>query len=1048
MRKLRLLLACLLVASIGLVNAQTRTASGTVVSAEDGQPIVGASVVVKGTTQGISTNANGKFSLNVSTTAKTLVISYIGMTTTEVNVGADVTVRLQPQDKTLDEVLIVVPYGTTKRSSFTGSAATVDSKKLEARPISNISQALSGAAPGVQTTIGGGQPGSGLSIRIRGFGSINASSAPLYVVDGAIYNGNISDMNPADIENITILKDAASTSLYGSSAGNGVVLVTTKNGSKGQKKPSINFSTTFGTSQRGIPEYERIGIWDYYPVMWKQLYNREIFSNNATPAAAAAAASKNVFDELKYNPFKGVAGYDIVGADGKLNPAATTLLYGDDVDWEKGITRNAFRQEYGISLNYQGDKADTYASIGYLKDNGYTIKSDFSRFSGRLNSTYKPTNWLKAGMSISAFRTSSGTIGDGETAYVNPFFFTRFMSPIYPIHLHDDITGDYILDVEGNKIYDFEKARGKDGKSGRHVIAEMENNFVKNTRDGLNSRSSLEFKLMPELTFTTNLTYDNSNAFSTDYTNRIVGDSKGKGALEKANGRSTSVTLNELLQYERMFDKHTLSVLLGHENYYYQYESHSSRKTKQVLDDLYEYGNFVTPEDLSSYTDNYRKEGYFTRLNYNYDSKYYGSLSFRRDGSSRFKDNKRWGNFWSGGLSWRISQEKFLANARWIDDLKFRTSYGQTGNDALGTFYAYQTLYALGYNNNEQPGILFSKLGNPDLMWETQINWDAAIEFAFFRRVRGTIEYFNKQSKDLLFSLPLPLSSGTPSVNANIGKVRNQGVEIELNVDILKEKDFLWTVGINGTHVNNKVLELPANRKEILSGTKKITEGHSIYDYWLKQYRGVDPEDGAALYTFDSKNTFSADDCRITAAGDTLTTNQAKAKYDYNGKSSIPKVYGGFNTMFRYKDFELGANFTYQLGGTTYDGAYQSLMGMDGMGGALHVDAMNKSWKQKGDVTDVPRLDAGQPTNFNATSDRWLISSNALLLKSLYFSYNLPKNILSKVSISQAKITLSGENLFYLTKRKGLDPMQSYDGTVGNFYTTSRVFTVGLQFSL
>ncbi|RRD69930.1 SusC/RagA family TonB-linked outer membrane protein [Tannerella forsythia] len=1050
-QKIIMLMTFLLIGA-GSLMAQTQV-QGTVVD-EQGEPVIEASIVLKtDRTKGTISDIDGKFTLSVPN-GSTLVFSFVGFKTQEAVAQPNMKITMMGDTETLDEV-IVVAYGTAKKSSFTGSATSVGSQRLEMRPISNVSQAITGAAPGVQTTLGSGQPGSSLDIRIRGFGSVNASNKPLYIVDGSPYTGDISDLNPADIENLTILKDAASTSLYGSSAGNGVVLITTKKGKGQSRKPIVRVTSSWGTSMRGIPEYERVGIMDYYPMMWKQLYNSYIYADKPlSEAAAAAQASKAVFEELKYNPFKGVKGEEIVGADGKLNPSATSLLYGDDTDWEKAITRSANRSEYGISLSQQGEKSDSYASLNYLKDNGYVFKTMFERFSGRVNANYKATEWLKGGVNISAFRTKSTYSRGDETGYVNPFFFSRFIGPIYPVYLHDETTGEYILDANGEKIYDYEKPRGKDAFSGRHILAETDYNFEQITRDGINSRMYATVNILPELEFTVNLSYDNTNSHTTEYKNREVGDSKDKGSLEKENTRSTTVNLNQLLNYKKTFsDVHNFDILLGHENYLSDYESLTSRKGKQILDNVYEYGNFITPEVLSSYTRTYRKEGYFTRVNYDYNNKYYGSLSFRRDGTSRFHKDKRWGNFWSVGGSWRIGQEEFMKNLTWIDDLKIRASYGQTGvddvldEDGYSIYYAYQTLYGIGWNNFENPGILFSKLGNNTLLWETQISSDVALEFSFLERIRGSIEYFNKESKDLLFSLPLPLSSGTTSIDDNIGKVRNQGIEMDLNVDIIKNKELKWSIGFNITHFTNKILQLPPSRKEIISGTKKLMEGRSIYDFWLRQYKGVDSADGMPLYQFDNdpgkEYVFDAKDCRVIN-GDSLTTNFQKAKYDYSG-SVIPKVYGGFNTTVSYRGFEFATYFAYQLGGKSYDGAYGSLMEMDNMGGALHVDAMKDSWQKPGDVTNVPRLDAGQSSTIGAASTRWLTSSNALVIKSISLGYTLPKSLTNKVFIENAKVTFAGENLFLFAKRKGLNPMRSYTGTTANVYSAARSFNVGLQ---
>lgn len=963
------------------------------------------------------------------------------------------TIRLVPDTEVLDEV-VVVAYGTTTKKAFTGSASSVGSEKMEMRPISNASQALAGASSGVQTTIASGEPGAGVSIRIRGFGSMNASSSPLIIVDGSPYDGNISDINPNDIDNFTVLKDAASTSLYGSSAGNGVIMITTKAGKakSNENRPTIQFTSTVGTSTRGVPEYDLVGARDYYPVMWEQLRNGYMYRKNnpLSREEAGQLASSKVGSLLVYNPFKGIAIDQIVTPDGQLNPNAGAIMWADDLDWVKAITRTALRQDYNVSYNYKGEKADAYASVGYLQDNGYTIKTDFERISGRVNANFTPSKWLKSGVNISLFRTKANYVShgsDNNTSYVNPFFFSRNIGPIYPIHLHDPETGEYILDDNGNKIYDYEQSRGQGGLSGRHILAELQYNFQDQLRDGTNSRGYVTITPLDGLTFTANLSYDNSNSASSRYRNRKLGDAVNKGSLTKSSYKTSTVNFNQLLNYRiDIKEKNHIDALLGHESYMYTYQSTESSKGIQVLDDLYEFGNFITPENVLSSSSDYRKEGYFSRLNYDYDYRYYFSASYRRDGSSRFAPSKRWGDFWSVSAAWRADEEQFIKDVKWIDALKLRASYGQTGIDNIGTYYAYQSLYSLGYNNFETLGIFFTTLGNPDLLWETQINWDVAVEFGFLGRIRGTIEYFNKESKDLIFDTPLPLSSGSTSINQNIGKIRNNGIEIELSGDIVKTKDILWTLSLNATHLKNTITKLPDGQKEIISGTKKYMEGRSVYDFWLRQYHGVDPKDGMPLYIFDEdeEKNFDFNDGGREIDGKKYTTNYKHALYDYSG-TSIPTVYGGFNTTVAYKNFDVAAYFTYQLGGKVYDSAYAGLMAMDNFGGSLHVDAMNKSWKKEGDITDVPRLDNLESTTIGAGSSRFLINGNALLLKSLIVGYTLPKSWIEPAGISKARVTLSGENLFLASARKGLNPFASYNGTFSNSYSASKALTFGLQ---
>lgn len=1031
------------------LTAQQMKVSGVVINEEDGEPVIGATVVVKGTTVGTVTDMDGAFSLEADKGAL-LQISYVGMQSQEIGVKANLKILLKSDTQNLDDV-IVVAYGTAKKSSFTGSAAALGAKDLDIRPLNNAAQALEGAAPGLQIAASSGQPGESPSVRIRGFGTINASSEPLYVVDGSIYNGSIADINPADIENMTVLKDAASTSLYGSSAGNGVILITTKQGKSG--KPTISLNITQGFSGRAIKEYDRVGVWDYYPLMWEQKYNQYL-TGGKTPAEAGQLAVTDAYNLVKYNPFKGVPNDQILLPTGELNPAATQLLYGDDMDWEDAISRTGYRGEYNVSYSTSTDKADSYVSLGYLMDNGYVIKSDFERFSGRANVNIKPVKWLKTGFNVAATRSSSTTANttNNSAGYNNPFFFARNIGPVYPIHEHDMTTGEYILDSNGEPIYDYMGTRGADASSGRHIVAETEWNDRKSTRDAVNARTYFDLYLFDGFKATVNASLENSNYKFTKYENKLVGDGQGSGRLSKTQTRMTTVTFNQILQYTKSFGQHNLDVMAGHESYSYEYEYSYGMRQGQTLDNLLEFENFNTINSLTSYTDKYRKEGYLARVNYNYADKYYASMSYRRDASSRFQKDNRWGNFWSAGLSWRIDQEDFMKDISWINSLKLRASYGQTGNDAilnsddLDDYYPYFTLYKLGYANGAQAGVLFDKFGNPDLLWEKQVSSDVALEFGLFDRLNASVEYFNKQSDDLLFEVPTPLTNGVTSIWKNIGKVANSGVEIDLNVDAIKTHDWNWNIGLNATFIKNKIKSLPS--ESIINGTKKLEVGHSIYEFWLKEYAGVDPQTGSALYVFADNNPdvkWNEETC-FERDGKRLTTDQALAQYHYAG-TAIPKVYGGFNTSLRFRDFEFSAVFSYQLGGKMYNSSYASLMSVNNFGGAMHEDILNR-WRKPGDVTDVPRLDAGQQTNFNAQSDRWLLSSDYLNIKSLTFGYNLPKSFISRFSIQNLRLTVSGENLYMFTAKKGMNPLQSFNGISDNTYVPSRTFTFGLNITL
>jgi TonB-linked SusC/RagA family outer membrane protein len=1064
MRK-KLTLLYLLI-GISWASAQTKI-TGTVLSAEDGTPVIGATVSVKGTSTGTITDTNGKFTLSVSQGEKTtVIISYIGMTTKEEALHPNMRVSLSTAAKSLEEV-IVVAYGTVKKNSFTGAATTVTGKSMENRPITTAVAALEGNTSGVQVTSSLGQPGEAATIRIRGFGSVNASNDPLYVVDGAIYNGNMSNLNPADIESMTVLKDAASTSLYGSSAGNGVVLITTKKGIKEGSHVTLNI--TQGWSSRAYKDYATVNAYQYYPLQWQMLKNAYITAGY-TSAVAATTASAGIVSKLQYNPFVGVADASVVGTDGTLNSAANTLKWGDDLNWEEAAFKKGYRQEYNLGYSTKTDKSDTYASIGYLKDKGYMLKTNFERYSGRLNYNTNPFKFLKGGLNLGTTRSNSDystSISDNTSSYSNLTRFIRTMAPIYPIHKHDLSTGAY-LDAYGNAttdpdkyVYDYDGTRLSN--NGRDAIVETLWNSRAFTRTNTTAHPYITLTPVSGLNVTANYSYENSDVRKKEYENPYVGDgTAGPGRLSITSTRSLTETFNQLISYTRSINQHNFDILVGHENYQYKYEYFYSMKTQEIVANVYDLANFVKTSQSTSYTNEYKKEGYFARLNYDFDNKYYLSASYRRDGTSRFSKNNRWGNFYSVGGSWRISQENFIKSIKWVNNLKVRSSWGQTGNDAVldddgyQNYYAYQTLYTLGINNGTEGGTYFSNIANSNLKWETQVSADVAVEFGLFDRVNGTIEFFNKASKDLLFNVSQPTSTGIASITQNIGSVRNQGIEFDLNFNIYKNKDWTASFGVNGTIMNNKLTRLPDENRAngIISGSKKLMEGHSIYEFWLMQWWGVDPDNGNGLYFLDTEKYNAAAGTLTSAVAATvvekdgvkLTKSYAYAKYDYSG-SAIPDIYGGFNFNIGYKGFELGTVFSYSLGGKILDTNYQAQMSVVSYGYAMSTDLL-KAWKSAGDVTAVPRLDASSThtTNIGQTySTRWLVSSDYLNLRSINLSYNLPKRILEKVMLSSARLSISAENLFMLKARQGLNPQASYNGITYNEYLPARTITFGLN---
>lgn len=950
------------------------------------------------------------------------------------------------QDTKIDEI-VVVAYGSQKRETMVGSNTEVKAKQFADRPITSIGQALDGASAGVKVSTGTGQPGSSPSIQIRGIGSYGITTNPLYVVDGTIYTGSLAAINPNDIASFNILKDAASTSLYGSAAANGVVLITTKSGRKG--KDAFNFSMSTGAVGRSIPEYDRVNVYQYYPLIWESIRNGRMTSIPSTSLADANAyaTAQLISGVLKTNVFN-VPDNQLV-VNGLLNSNAQ-LKY-TDLDWQKPLMNTGFRQNY--ELNYSGGSNTTtyFSSVGYTNETGYLIKSDFERFTARLKVDSQVKSWLKLGSSISGVSSNGNNSVEGvdnNSAYINPYRWTRTMGPIYSPYAHDPNTFATLYDNDGNIVYDAGSARGADAAAGRNVIQETLLNKDLSKNYYIISRGYAEIKVDPYLTLSTNVGYDIRNNRRSTYGNKIIGDAAPGGSAEKYSFTEQTFTWNQLLNYKRKFGDHNFEFLLGHENYKFMYEYLYGYKKGQIVDDNDELVNFVTPSSLTSRTDNYRKEGVFSRLNYDYKSKYLLSGSIRWDGSSRFAKDVRWDSFWSIGAGWRLKGEEFLSNSNLISELKLRGSYGEVGNDRTDSYYMYKSTYTLGYNNAQEPGILFGFLADPTITWEANKQTDVGIDFGFLNnRITGSLEYYNRVTEDLIFPVPVPVSSGVPdnTISRNVGTMYNRGFEFSINADVIKNQNFTWNINANASTLKNQITELSNGITEIINGTKKISVGHSVYDYWLRQWYGVDPADGSPLFLVaDAYANTTAADIR-TVNGQKVTTNFNKAKYDYSG-TAIPDLFGSFGTTITYKQWSLSAMFTYQLGGKTYDSNYAALMSSYSQGGALSTDILDR-WTTPGQITDIPALNSSTYTSSNAASSRWLVSSDFLTFRQATLSYSFTPETLSQLGVSGLRILVSGENLWSKTARKGLEPAQAFNGTASNRYTPARVVTIGFNVS-
>ena len=1088
MKRLSMTLASLFL-FIGIALAQT-TVKGTVVTYEDNEPIIGASIQVVGATNiGTITDMNGQFTLEVPAGKNTLKITYVGMEPLEVAVSSKpLRIQLRSDANSLDEV-VVVAYGTQKKTSLTGAIQEVKSDEILLRPTSSVASALEGTVTGVQVNSTYGAPGQDPDIRIRGIGTVNGSSSPLYVIDGVPFGGNISDLNPQDIESMSVLKDAASAALYGNRASNGVILITTKKGKQG--KLNINLDVKLGTFSRGIPEYDVMGANQWMEAQWMNMKNNRMAAGDDA-ATAAAYASKNLIADRLYLNIYQAADDALFTSDGKLTTTAMKGTYGEDLDWFDQAIHHGFREEYNLSANGATDKADYLFSVGYLNENGYIKTSGFDRLSGRAAVNVQPTKWFKAGLNVNATHQTFDTrYSTGTNAYANPWMYCRNIAPIYPVHLHDVNTGQYILDEFGNKQYDggsYIDANGQVVNTrnqfvDRHLMWESELNKDKTIRNTMNAIAYADFILPYNFTFTLKANLNTRHSEESSYDSAVIGDGKGnEGRGKREDYRYKDWTFQQQLHWNHEFGVHSVDALIGHENYSWQRNYMYAYKTAEVVPGINNLNNFTEMTDVYDYNDTYRTESYLGRVRYGYDSRYNVEASFRRDGSSRFQKDARWGNFWSIGANWVISNEAFMKKVDWVNYLKLRADYGEVGNDAGSGRYGYMALYNT--TQNAKLGALWiDQLQNFDLKWETGQSWGIGLDGRLFNKLNFSIEYFDKRNKDLLFKVYNPLSAGATStsdaestITQNLGTISNKGVEISADIDVFKNRDWRINVGADITILKNEVVKLPEQNKDgIIDGTKKIVEGKSRYEFFTYTWEGVNTANGFSLYKFNDEDYFFTKDGKTFGntegteiTGDNLNTLvvidgtpysyiTSYGKREFHG-SAIPSAYGGFHFTVSWKGLSLYSLFTYQLGGKIMDSTYSSLMSASGTPYSLHKDAA-KSWTvEQASGTDaidrngVPQLNSA-PTipgtaveaDLNATSSRWLTSARYLILKNLNLSYELPKNLVRKIDLDAVAVTIACENLFSLTARRGMNPQQNYNGTQSNTFVTPRVFTVGLN---
>ena len=1089
MKKIKLFLTGLLLAVTASAFAQDITVTGTVTDATTGEGIVGASVVLKGsTTQYAMTDDMGSYTITVPSDG-ILEVTFLGYAPQDVPVNGRTTVNvaLEMESQTLDDV-IVVAYGTATKESLTGAVSTVRADAIEKRPITSATAALEGAVAGVQINNSYGEPGSDPSIRIRGFNTISGSNSPLIVLDGVPMGGNISDINPADIASISVLKDASSAALYGNRAANGVVMITTKAGNIGEERLTVNLSTTHGFYNRGIEEYDRLDSKQYMEAFYQAVRNG-LYTTSPDKYGSYQGAHADAIETIKtslgenYNIFN--KGWnELYDQNGKLT-AGTEILPGiaGDLDWYEPMERLGYRQEYNLNASGGTKKTSYFMSVGYNNDKGFIKYSDGERLTGRANVTVQPVKWLKVGANLSGSHQiyhSMTANSDNSSSYKNPFMFARGMAPIYPVHLHDMTTGEYLYDAEGNLQYDGGSEYGRPQNNERHVIWEYELDKTVSYRTTLNATAFAEITFLKDFKFRINGDLSNRNTLWQAYDNSTIGDGKGLGRMKQEEYMYKTYTFQQQLTWNRDFGKHNVDVLLGHENYWYWYNYTYLFKQDEKFAGKMNLSNFTTMNTMTGYENSYRTESYLGRVKYNYDERYFIEGSYRYDGSSRFYPENRWGSFWSVGASWVISSEPWMQNVGWIDMLKLRAAYGEVGQDAGAGYYAWQALYSS--TQNGLSGAAYkSQLSAYDISWETSQSASIAVEARLFNRWNITAEFFSKTSKDLLYDVVLPSSMGStstggrcPSQTMNFGSIANVGFELTTDVDIIRSRNWLWNVGFNLTTLKNTILKLPEQyaKDGQISGTKKYMVGHGIYDFWMYKYQGIDLSDGHSLFTFNSDDYYIKDDAfsgngpetqPTTPKGEEKTlaeegyriingkvyaTNTTYAKKDWSG-SAIPDAYGSFSTSLKWKNFTLSALATWQIGGLILDYSYSGLMGTTTNPGALHVDNL-KAWTPDNMGTGVstayyPALNTADNSYNYATSDFFLIDASYFVLKNITLSYDLPRNVVEKMKLSGLAVSVSCDNAVTLTRRKGMNPQQSFNGLNYNAYVPARIFAVGLN---
>jgi len=1042
--------------------AQEKTVTGTVT--EEIGPLPGVTVLIKGTTNGVSTDFDGKYSIKANV-GDVLVFSFVGMATVERTVGAAnvIDVSMQAESNLLNEV-VVVAYGSQSRNSLTGSVSVIDKEQIENATFSNPVKSLEGLVSGMRVIQASGQPGSDPIIRIRGFGSINADSAPLIVLDGVPYSGSLSSINPKDIESTSILKDASSTSLYGNKASNGVLMITTKKGKK--NRLDISIDSRFGFTQRGAKEYNIIETpGKFYESYHSVLANSEYYRQNAagTPITIAEArqfASDNLIDRLgNYNLFDVPDNQLVNPLTGKLNSSANLLV---NDKWEDALFRDsATFHSNNLSLSGGSDDITYYLSLGSETNNGYTVRSSFKRHTARLKaSSDKIFDVLSLTGDVSFAKSKSQAVpasldddGIPTTNFANAFFWNRRIAPIYPVYRYDanwnpildpNNPSGFAYDFGSPQIFSDGSTRGaRNYAVGEHPLAVIENSILTNDRDHFNGGLRAKVDLPLGFKFEYVMNYLTQVDKGTDFEKPGAGAfaAAQNGLLTNNRDNFSAFTNQQLLTWKKEQDRHSFDVLLGHETYEEKFTTLSVEKRNLIGDFSPILDNTAVYVSAENYNTNYTTEGYFSRFIYGLDNTYYLNLTGRYDASSVFHPDERWGAFWSAGGSWIVSNEDFMKDSETIDYAKFAVNYGTTGNDRIfyqGTtmrnLVAYENQYEIGENNGSLTQIL-EYLGNKDLTWEKSASLDIAYEMSLFNRVNLSLGYYRKKSDDLLFNTPLPISTGQASRPQNAGSMVNSGFETEISWNAVKKENLNVSFNANLSTLNNEIKSLP-NGEPIPFGNFRREEGKSIFDYYMRKSAGVNPENGNAQWYMTDETT----------GEDVITEDFSEADRYFLGKQAIPDLTGGFGASLLAGDFSLGLQFAYQIGGYGVDNEYFGLLGATQ--NVTNFADYHKTWTFDNPTASLPRVDPLSSNQYNI-SDIYLVDLSYLSLSNINLSYTLKSEAIKKYHIDNIRFYGTVNNAFLLySARQGYDPRLNSVGTSSAEYGANRTIAFGVNINL